>query len=129
MDVADLQRNVLLCSNIRGGILNHLEDYEWRALLRCANPERIVAAAIKIKTTFKDDYPNELIVSSPPPARHHSIMHPFTFTTGIREMEQGFITSTGRFVDRDEGFLIARAAGQIKQKHGPATHLFSEDMW
>ena len=43
--------------------------------------------------------------------------------------KQGFITNTGRFVDRHEAMPIAKAAGQIKEKTGPDDMLFSEDMW
>jgi hypothetical protein len=45
------------------------------------------------------------------------------------QRHQGFITNTGRFVDRFEAFLIAEAAQQIKIKPGPANELFSEDVW
>lgn len=42
---------------------------------------------------------------------------------------QGFITSQGRFVDRETGLRIAQSAGQVKSKHGSYKQLFSEDMW
>lgn len=85
--------------------------------------ERIAAAAIKV---------HEAVISVPRPGRHHTVFRALA-DAGIRWQvgteTQGFVTSDGRFVDRDEGFQIANAAGQIVQKHGPATHLFSEDMW
>ncbi|WP_155468010.1 MULTISPECIES: hypothetical protein [Acetobacter] len=49
-------------------------------------------------------------------------------STDIIDIVQGFNTSDG-FVDRRIGFLVARNAGQIIKKHGPADMLFSEDMW
>jgi len=39
---------------------------------------------------------------------------------------QGFITSKGRFVDREEAWQIARAAGQIERDGGS---LMSEDLY
>ena len=39
---------------------------------------------------------------------------------------QGFLTSEGRFVTRDEGAKIASAAGQL---HKATDFLFSEDFW
>lgn len=46
----------------------------------------------------------------------------------VRDSEQGFVTSEGRFVNRKEAFLIADAAGQIKHKHGESNSLYSEDL-
>lgn len=43
--------------------------------------------------------------------------------------EQGFVTSTRRFVDRREAFEIASAAGQIVKKHGDESQLYSEDLY
>jgi hypothetical protein len=43
----------------------------------------------------------------------------------VGENVQGFITSTGRFVDRDEAGEIAAKAGQIEKPK----HLFSEDLY
>lgn len=42
--------------------------------------------------------------------------------------DQGFITSTGRYVDREEGFKIALAAKQITGI-GNGGVLCSEDLW
>lgn len=42
---------------------------------------------------------------------------------------QGFLTTTGRFVDRIEGLAIATAAGQLIRKTNPQDILFSEDLW
>jgi len=84
--------------------------------------ERIAAAAIRHEGTVR---------SVPPPGRHHHVikmMAALGFTA--RDVhDQGFTTDRGRFVDRKEGFLIAKAAGQILRKTGPADKLFSEDLW
>ena len=42
---------------------------------------------------------------------------------------QGFITTTGRFVNRKEAWEIARAAGQIDDNGGYNRELFSEDLY
>ena len=42
---------------------------------------------------------------------------------------QGFTTSEGRFVDREEAWLIAKAANQIRRVTGSPGTLFSEDLY
>jgi hypothetical protein len=92
--------------------------------------ETIVAAAIER---------NGLVYSIQRPARHHNVMRQMA-AAGIPipiEGTQGFLTNTGRFVDRREARLIADKARQIKARIGDdgvpysATHkdLFSEDVW
>lgn len=44
----------------------------------------------------------------------------------IRGFDQGFLTSKGRYVTREEGAEIALAAGQIER---PVRGLTSEDVW
>lgn len=46
----------------------------------------------------------------------------------LRHSEQGFVTEDGRFVDREEGLLIAMASNQIHHKHPNIHELFSEDL-
>lgn len=87
--------------------------------------ERIERAAVKID----DD-----VFSLPKPKRHHDVLRSIIDLESISDKSrhgatQGFLTSKGRFVDRSEGFQIAKAARQIKTKHGPKDVLFSEDMW
>jgi hypothetical protein len=45
--------------------------------------------------------------------------------------EQGFLTSSRRFVDRREALAIATKAGQLegRHKHEPIDKLMSEDLW
>jgi len=45
------------------------------------------------------------------------------------ETIQGFLTNTGRFVDRKEAFDIALNAGQITEENGYCKELFSEDLY
>jgi len=78
--------------------------------------------------------------------RHHSIIRllpecpdynakdeesPVNFRqpTDDYEVEQGFLTSTGRFVTREDALQIAIAAGQIDKGHYSDTMLFSEDLY
>lgn len=42
---------------------------------------------------------------------------------------QGFLTSTGRFVDRKGAAIIALASGQIKRLNYSETELYSEDLY
>lgn len=58
------------------------------------------------------------------PNRHHNLFA----TYGKLEGTQGFLTNTGRFVDREEAWFIAREAGQLKIVH-KSGFLFSEDVW
>jgi hypothetical protein len=88
-----------------------------------AEKERIIAAAIFFGG----------IVSLPPPARHHTIIQ--TMDRGMHldgaavlPQMQGFITSTGRYVNRVEAYYLAYSAGQlISETKGP--ELYSEDLW
>jgi hypothetical protein len=78
-----------------------------------------------------------LTISLPAPARHCHVIRAMDilgwYDESRAEIEQGFVTSTGRFVDRDEAGLIATAAGQLIPREGRhpnvARHLFSEDVW
>lgn len=85
--------------------------------------ETIIAAAVQYGAT----------ISLPPPARHHTIIQTMDAEMGIDgtvavPQAQGFLTSTGRFVNRVEGYYLAHAAGQIiNGSKGP--QLFSEDLW
>jgi hypothetical protein len=93
--------------------------------------ETIVAAAMLYTRAHDPDDPRALpvIVSSPPPARHHNLFIAYS-RLGPPD-EQGFLTSAGRFVDREEGLKIALASGQPMIEHPGRTDywLFSEDLW
>lgn len=96
--------------------------YSLRSALlkRYSQSEYILAAAAKI---------NGRVYFVPRPQRHNAVLanihliekEPF-------KEEQGFITSTGRFVNRYEAGVIAVQCGQItKLQHPP--QLYSEDLW
>lgn len=92
--------------------------------------ETIVAVAHRYhpEEWSKDPRAVATIITAPPPARHHNL-----FAGGHlgRHFDDGFITSTGRFVEREEALNVALASGQSMIDH-PARHarlLFSEDLW
>jgi hypothetical protein len=76
---------------------------------------------------------NGTIYSVPRPGRHHTVIRMMARDNFPNEAmalkNQGFVTSTGRFVDRYEGAKIARAAGQIIREPTPPDMLTSEDVW
>lgn len=81
--------------------------------------ERIVAAAI---------LHGDLTCSLAAPARHHDIIRAMVkagLGAPVRG-RQGFVTSIGRFVDRNEAAGIAHLAGQIQRL---LANLHSEDVW
>ena len=72
-----------------------------------------------------------IVYSVPRPGRHHNVCH-VMMAQGLPPETmrlQGFVTSTGRFVDRREAAIIARDAGQLLRKTNPTDLLFSEDVW
>lgn len=85
---------------------------------------RIVAAALLT--------PKGLPVMLPAPARHHDVVQAMRDANMTRETiansEQGFITSDGRFVSREEAFAIAVVACQLKECSVEGV-LYSEDVW
>lgn len=87
--------------------------------------ETIIAAAVR---AFN------VVLMVPRPGRHHNVLNNFAQATDINMVEnsapedQGFVTSTGRFVRREEGAKIALAAGQIARLNWPPL-LYSEDLW
>ena len=65
------------------------------------------------------------------PRRHHHIlalMNARGVQSDTRPV-QGFLTSTGRFVDRKEAKRIAHDAGQLLPTASKSDLLFTEDLW
>jgi hypothetical protein len=89
-----------------------------------ALPELIVAAAVR--TPFGN-------LTRERPARHGDLwaLLPQGLTSDHEDVTHGFMTSRGRFVDRQEAARIVVEAGQgspnVHEGYVPA--LFSEDMW
>ena len=92
-----------------------------------SNYERIVAAAIQIEG---------LTISLPQPARHGQVHAACDAASIERDTylrgTQGFLTSTGRFVNRVMAKQIAHIAGQPQMRpENQRSHrdLYSEDLW
>jgi hypothetical protein len=84
--------------------------------------ETIEAAAICVEG---------VVYSVPRPGRHHHVFKvmPEHVAKASHLNDQGFVTSMGRFVDRREAALIARAANQLIREPTPSYMLTSEDVW
>lgn len=87
--------------------------------------ERIVAAAIVFEG---------INCVLPPPARHHTILHAIAHLRPdviIGPDEQGFVTDTGRWVDRFEAKRIAIEAQQylVPEDIDLRDRLYSEELW
>ncbi len=86
--------------------------------------EYIVGVAIISKgKVFELDFPN----------RHHHCVHKAYIENYHKQViatSQGFITNTGRYVERKEALVIAKTAKQLQPftYHHP-TELFSESLW
>ena len=67
-----------------------------------------------------------------PPYRHHDLFR-FGRKAGhgddTLDSVQGFLTSQGVFLGREEALVVAQAAGQLVQKTHPLDKLYSEDLW
>ncbi len=89
--------------------------------------ETVECAAIKFQG---------VVFSVPRPGRHPDVIRKICRETGVPNVPginpQGFVTSTGRFVTREEAMRIAITARQPWRDTGPhegQTRLFSEDLW
>jgi hypothetical protein len=69
--------------------------------------------------------------------RHGNCIYQMVAITGLRSIPaeageeiQGFLTNLNRFVDRQEGYDIAEAAGQLNDRtSGSSRYLYSEDLY
>jgi hypothetical protein len=70
------------------------------------------------------------IYTLPRPARHHDIIAMMRAQgfTGAIPRDQGFVLSTGQYVDRVTAGVLAFATGQVEELTSPP-NLFSEDLW
>lgn len=73
------------------------------------------------------------VFSLPSPNRHNHIFSRYNhmipqLRVGCIE-EQGFVTSSGRFLNRVDALKVAKKAGQVRRKSPPHNELFSEDLW
>lgn len=70
----------------------------------------------------------------PKPNRHHNLLDiMFAEQKGETQVyadEEGFTTSTGRYVNREEALIIAEKANQIiSERHVRGDELYSESVW
>ena len=96
-----------------------------------SNPELIVCAAIRFELIDHYIETRECIL---PMVRHyspdaHKTLNLLSYEYEYKEIEQGFITNKGRFVDRKEALEIAKANNQIRHKTGGSDELYSEDLY
>lgn len=128
------------CDNLAHATRVHAEIiFAINEALKAPAVERIVAVAIvlgwhtEMDQDYLAQYPGEpVVVSKPAPARHHHVIHEVAVATGkpVHPLAQGFVTSTGRFVDRKEAMVIALTAGQLLDPSKMALpQLYSEDVW
>ena len=98
--------------------------------------ERIIAAAYKVKPecVYKNGVVRKIGANEPDDiyscriGRHHAeILH--IFGSEIDHKTDGFYTSYGRWVDREEAAKIALASGQIKKLHYWKNRLDSSDIF
>lgn len=96
--------------------------------------EWILCAAIRRKSTRigvynREPYYNNDIMDIEIGYRHHDIM--IRFHGEVDEHAQGFYTSKGRFVTREEAYQIAQDANQLNREsiHGVKGKLYSEDLY
>lgn len=90
--------------------------------------EYIVCAAI-LRKEVKQDYPDYVMSSMEIGFRHHDIYRRFNTEEEVvrkNPKSQGFMTSKGRFVGREEAAEMAFSCGQIEEKRST---LFSEDIY
>lgn len=96
--------------------------------------EYILCAAIKRKTPINVDSKNyktstlddDDIYSIEIGRRHNDIISRFGKDV-LNLTQQGFYTSFGRFVNREEALQIAKESGQVKET--VSNRLFSEDLY
>jgi len=86
--------------------------------------ETIVAAAVMSESG--------LILTLPKPARHHTIIntaHELGYPKSCQRY-QGFLTSTGRFVSRQDAAILVLNNGQLEKEDLKLSNmLFTEDLW
>lgn len=77
-------------------------------------------------------HPSGRIYATEQPGRHShviALMSEYGDAGLANTSDQGFVTSRGRYVGRQEAWDLASLAGQIKQTTGSSGTLFSEDLF
>lgn len=97
------------------------KEYILCAAIRRLKPVSVIAYNYKTSTKEQDD-----IYSVEIGRRHNDIMARFGKDV-LCLTQQGFYTSFGRFVSREEALQIAKEAGQIGETD--SEQLYSEDLY
>ena len=114
--------------------LQRTREEEQKFAHKNSNKEYILCAAIKRKSPIKvmrqnyktNSLEEDDIYSIEIGRRHNDILARFD-KANLDVMKQGFYTSYGRFVSREEALQIAKDAGQIQETD--SNRLFSEDLY
>lgn len=99
------------------------ESQLWQ-LRREGEPETVLMTAIR--------HPSGRVFGVDAPGRHHHVVALMSdhACAGLRNTrDQGFITSKGRYLGREDAWGVAAAAGQIQRITGSPGELYSEDLW
>ena len=97
------------------------KEYVLCAAIKRKTPINVKSKNYKTNTLEDDD-----IYSIEIGRRHNDILARFG-KSQLEVIKQGFYTSYGRFVSREEALQIAKDAGQIKETN--SNILFSEDLY
>ena len=98
------------------------QEYILCAAIKRIKPVEVAAHNYQTNNQQPDD-----IYSIEIGRRHNDIMSRFGKTC-LDVTKQGFYTSWGRFVSREEALQIAKSAGQVSETISE-TKLFSEDLY
>ena len=97
------------------------KEYVLCAAIKRKTPINVKSKNYKTNTLEDDD-----IYSIEIGRRHNDILARFG-KSQLEAIKQGFYTSYGRFVSREEALQIAKDAGQVKETD--SNILFSEDLY
>ena len=100
---------------------NSKKEYILCAAIKRKSPIKVTSHNYKTNSLEDDD-----IYSIEIGRRHNDILARFG-KANLDVIKQGFYTSYGRFVSREEALQIAKDAGQVKETY--SNQLFSEDLY
>lgn len=95
--------------------------------------QRLIVCAANKVSWVRDDSDGEVIVCGVrhwDPLMRNAINH-LDVKNDTTVIIQGFVDNRGVFLTREEAFIVAMEAGQIRHKSGDVSSekLFSEDIW
>lgn len=97
--------------------------YQQYLLSRPPLKEMILSVAIR--------HPSGLVFAADSPARHHHVIALMgEYGASASEThDQGFLSSYGRYLSREQALKVGLDADQLIRKSEPRDKLFSEDLW